>query len=283
MSGLCSDNMEPGQLHIDERLRTSTRLQHEQNTEGMPVREELSYREFIGDLGVVAGGRDTELHVKYGVDNEGRYVDWSISVVICGDGVQAIRASGGNRTRAVVRRFRTVRGRVIKQEFSPQGGAPDVTDMAFHSGDADQVDRLYDEVLALVSRNYHVEVNSQPEPHQVATFGYASVERSQAFHEQHPDQSRTVIAVDSDTADELIDRQGHYFKETGGRIAAYFPETRRFVFPRFSPSEPRTSNAADGASTRSETVRVSPTLTVGMLVDTVSHDDEWTIPEDWTQ
>lgn len=238
-------------------------------------RTDLTRRQFVGDLGLPE--QDVELHVSYGADLDGNYVDWSISIVMCRGPVSEVRRLRQRRPRKVMERVRTLGGRLIRQQFNPEGGPPTVTELHIMSGDPAEPDELYDLQLRAVSEQWAKRIGPTPDPHQVAIFGYANVERPSSFHENYPGHINTVVAVENDTVDEAItDRLGHYFPD-GAYIAAYFPGREWFGFRDVS------RGASSSPTDDVERVRVASTLTIGMIVDstTTTTDETWQIPDDW--
>lgn len=90
-----------------------------------------------------------------------------------------------------------------------------------------------------------------------------------------------VVAVESDTLDEAVtDRLGHYFPG-GATLGVFYPERSWFAFRTVGRGGEESPTQAGGAS---DTLRLSgEKLTVGMLIDSMDHDeDDWQIPDDWT-
>lgn len=69
------------------------------------------------------------------------------------------------------------------------------------------------------------------DPHTIATFAFARMRRDPTFAQTFPWVRNTVVCVESDIADDVLTGQiAHYFSETGGTIACYFPRDQRFMF-----------------------------------------------------
>lgn len=69
------------------------------------------------------------------------------------------------------------------------------------------------------------------DPHTIATFAFAQLRRDPAFGPRFPWLHNTIVCVESDLAEDVLSGQMvHYFGETGGTIACYFPDDQRFLF-----------------------------------------------------
>jgi hypothetical protein len=69
------------------------------------------------------------------------------------------------------------------------------------------------------------------DPHTIASFAFAQMRRDPAFGSRFPWVRNTVVCVESDLMDDVLTGQMvHYFRETGGTVACYFPRDQRFMF-----------------------------------------------------
>lgn len=67
--------------------------------------------------------------------------------------------------------------------------------------------------------------------HTIATFAFAQMRRDPEFGARFPWVRNTIVCVDSDLVDDVLTGQMvHYFGETGGTIACYYPREQRFMF-----------------------------------------------------
>lgn len=67
--------------------------------------------------------------------------------------------------------------------------------------------------------------------HTIATFAFAQMHRDPAFGPRFPWVRNTIVCVESDLAEDvLFGQMVHYFTETGGTLACYFPRDQRFMF-----------------------------------------------------
>jgi hypothetical protein len=74
------------------------------------------------------------------------------------------------------------------------------------------------------------------DPHTIATFAFAQVRRDPSFGSRFPWVRNTIVCVESDLVDDVLTGQMvHYFAETGGTVACYFPRDQRFMFVFVAP------------------------------------------------
>lgn len=241
----------------------------------------LHYNEFVGELGPSTGDGHTELHVRYGA-RDGKYLDWSISLLRRIGGIEEIRRGGVLSLERHRLETIEIKGSTIRQlVFNPEepSASPQESVLAhLSSGDHDRVDAAYDQVMYDMSVGWAQKREGvSADSHTQAMFAFAQKERDPAFRSDGFDWvSNTLISLEEDQADEaIVDRGTSYFK---GRptTAGIMRASGRMQFIKIGvprgPGEP----APERDPSAPEPIEARGAVNMGMLVDSIYADEDWT-------
>ncbi|BBZ25231.1 hypothetical protein [Mycolicibacter hiberniae] len=108
----------------------------------------------------------------------------------------------------------------------------------------------------------------ETDPHTVATFAFARLQRDPAFRRRLPGLRNVYVCVESDLLEDVRRQATEHFPD-GGEFACYFPRDKKLVFG--------VRHAGRGLFTHGR--GVLPTTadqTIGMVVDVLTKDPDWT-------
>ncbi|MGW5575202.1 hypothetical protein ACWEVD_28710 [Nocardia thailandica] len=233
----------------------------------------LRYNEFVGELGPADDGFTTELHVRYG-ERDGLYLDWSITISMRKGSLAEYMASDSHRMeRRPTRRFE-VAGTSIREITYHPVLPPEVRVLrTLEAGDEAVVDQGYDEILTQLSQSWNNRF-PDPDPHTVATFGFASNNRHPEFRDSRPYLTNTVVSIDPDVVEEVwIERGNAYFGNKLRSAAVWMPDRSewRYLFGE----EPDTTAPSRGSDDSNPISVHAIQVTMGMLADVINHDTQW--------
>ncbi|WP_433527747.1 hypothetical protein ACQPZ2_44210 (plasmid) [Nocardia pseudovaccinii] len=237
----------------------------------------LEYREFVGELGPANGDIVTELHVRYGVRDD-KYLDWSIAVNLRKGTLTDYLGSGSYLERRRLSRVDVSESAIRRYKFDPKNPRtpPKVdVEVQLQAGDEDVVDHQYNVNMAAASRTWRARhPAAENDPHAYAVFGFAGLDRDPTFRQNRSWLRNTLVAVDSDIAEEvMVDRLAVYFPQHRNPTAAVLmPE--QDIFKYMTASErPSPEQSADPR----ESMEVAALqITMGMAVEIANTDEDWT-------
>lgn len=233
----------------------------------------LSYNEFVGELGPSEGGFTNELHVRYG-ERDGVYLDWAITVSMRKGGFTEYMASDSLQLqRRPTRRFEVADSCIRQITYDPVR-PPEVHVLrALATGDETVIDQAYDEILTQLSQIW-LRRFPDPDPHTVATFGFASHNRHPEFRESRPYLTNTVVAIDPDIAEEVwIERGNTYFANKPRSAAVWIPDRGEWKY-LFGVEHAATTPSHESDDSNPITAHATQ-VTMGMLADVANHNRDW--------
>ncbi len=107
---------------------------------------------------------------------------------------------------------------------------------------------------------------AEKDPHTLATFAFAQLQRDRSFRRKFPNLRDVFVCVESDLMEDVRRRATEHFPD-GGEIACYFPDRQRIMFVR---------HAGRGKfSTAGEVLEAARGQTIGMVVDMLNLRPDW--------
>uniref|UniRef100_UPI0012F6B794 hypothetical protein n=1 Tax=Nocardia araoensis TaxID=228600 RepID=UPI0012F6B794 len=215
----------------------------------------------------------TELHVRYG-ERDGLYLDWAITVVLRRGGLGEYLTSGATSLeRRRMRRYEVSEAGIRRITYDPMRSPTAEILRTLYAGDEEIIDQGYDEVMTQLSQSWNARY-PEPDPHTVATFGFASLNRRPEFRASVPNLTSTLVAIDPDVAEEVwVERGNAYFDRQSRSAAVWMPDREQW---RFLFTGSHANESADGEGSQPESLGV-PALqsTMGMLADLVNRGSDW--------
>ncbi|WP_433734848.1 hypothetical protein ACQP0C_42045 (plasmid) [Nocardia sp. CA-129566] len=234
----------------------------------------LEYNEFVGELGPTNGDTAAELYVRYGVRND-QYVDWSIELNARQGNLVDYLASGRPLPRRPMARVQVADSEIRHVTFDPRDPRrrPVVEKVIpLQAGDDGVVDEHYSRYMASLERAWTADHGE--DPHTTATFGFANWNRDPDFrNNRYPWLHNTLVALDSDVAEEIvIERGGAYFNEKDRTAAVWMPAIERMKFFKANQGETPNDHEPDEESTQRQPALQS---TMGMIAAVVNRSEDW--------
>lgn len=106
------------------------------------------------------------------------------------------------------------------------------------------------------------------DPHTVATFAFARLQRDPAFRRRFTGLRNVYVCVESDLLEDVRRQATEHFPD-GGEFACYFPSEKKLVFGVRHAGRGLFENAR-------EVLPAAPDQTIGMVVDILTKDPDWT-------
>jgi hypothetical protein len=106
------------------------------------------------------------------------------------------------------------------------------------------------------------------DPHTIATFAFARLQRDPVFRHRFPGLRNVYVCVESDLLDDVRRQATEHFPD-GGEFACYFPREKKLVFGVRHAGRGLFDDAR-------EILPASADQTIGMVVDMLTKDPDWT-------
>jgi hypothetical protein len=180
----------------------------------------LEYNEFVGELRPPNNRTFTELHVRYGVQDN-LYLDWSITLNARRGDIEEFRDSGDQLDRRTLEIIEVSDSAIRRHTFDPRAPEqpPQTTVLVqLQSGDEQKVDATYAATLRDLRSGWIQKHGpaAASDRHNVAIFDFASTNRDPDFRNGNlPGARNTLISLSTDLVDTVVtERGGFYFPQT---------------------------------------------------------------------
>ncbi|KAF0957743.1 hypothetical protein [Rhodococcus sp. T7] len=239
-----------------------------------PPSRDLEYDEYVGELGPARNGIHTEMHVRYGVLND-QYLDWSVTLYARRGDLDEILRTQKQLERRKIESVAITSTAIQRQTFdvdNPDAPPTTVNLVALRAGSEHTVDTQFDETLKALSHKWANKCNvlgpGVAHPRTVATFAFAQNNRDPEFRNGIYSWVRnTIIAHDSDTAEEvLVERGGYYFPRQPISAAVRVGERMKFL---------KAKRPVRKIASEDHPIIATTGTTMGMIVEAVNSGD-WT-------
>ena len=107
------------------------------------------------------------------------------------------------------------------------------------------------------------------DPHTLATFAFAQLQRDPSFRRRYPIRN-VYVCIESDLLEDVRRQARHHFPD-GGEIACYYPRDQRIMFVRHGGHGQLPGG--DGETLKAHDKRGE--MTIGMIVDMIYRNQDW--------